>query len=464
MDLDQALEEFVESRLGIAAEKGGITDDEADRLRAALEAASVTDTSVDMKRYGATRIARSVKIREGWRAPISKDKPGVHAFAVPGALLWREDWKRDGPGIVWLRWSRERIGYYGVGLIDEAEPMVAEANRTAQHLQQRMKLLANRRTYVNETTAIRDEDLEANEVENIIRFSGTQPPIVEDIPPFHPSELDYKRDQIRDTYDLTGVPQGSAAGRKEQGIKSGVAIRMVRDMGTQRQAVKARNYEYAFVSLAKEIVACVAEWTDATGKEYEVMLPAKSRLVEIKWTQAKLDLDRVVVQVAPVSSLPNDPAGIMDTVGELWGQGLVSKDTYLRLIGWPDLNKEIERQSAEYEYLEQLTEKYLDAEPEDIKPGFFENPDGYLLNKPGALVQLAQAYFMARREGAPEFNLELLRRYMMRLDKLMQRAAAAQAPPAAGMPGAGMPGALPGGLPGALPPGAAAPPATPIAA
>lgn len=460
MDEDQALEEFVELPL----EEGLIDEARAEELREAIGSAAVTDDALRSEYYSSTRIARSVKIREAWRAPIGKKKPGKHVFCVPGKVLWSEDWHRDGPGIVWMRWSREQLGYWAFGLIDEAEPMVREANKAAQHLDERMKLLANRRTFLHELSEINPADMEANEIENLIRYSGQAAPVVQDLPPFHPAELDYKRDNVRDSFDLVGIPQGTATARKEQGVTAGVAIRMVRDIGAQRQAVRARNFENFFVALAKEIVACIAEWTEATGKDYTARVPGKASVTEIKWSEAQLDLDSVFVKVAPVSSLPNDPAGKMSAVRELFQDGILSPKGYMRLIDMPDLEKELSMQSAEADYLDDLIDKFLDAEPDQDPKTYWQNPDGFIIDKPAALAQFAAAYFTARREGAPEFNLELLRRYMMRLDKLIQRAAEAAAQ-ASGAAAPGQPPMAPGvAPPPGMPPGLPIPPAAGAAA
>ena len=114
--------------------------------------------------------------------------------------------------------------------------------------------------------------------------------------------------------------------------------------------------------------------------------------------------------------------------GELYSQKLINPQTYKTLLGWPDLEQELRNETAEYEYVEMLIDKYLDAEEgDDWDAGEYESPDGAILDKPRALMRFSSAYFQAKRDKAPPFNVDLLKRYIQELDALIQAAAQAQA-------------------------------------
>jgi hypothetical protein len=96
--------------------------------------------------------------------------------------------------------------------------------------------------------------------------------------------------------------------------------------------------------------------------------------------------------------------------------------------------------------------------------GDYQAPEGFVMNKVGAIRRFASAWFRARIDQASlptkkerakvDFNLKLLSRYIKEMDALMQPPAPPEAP-AMLPPGAAPPG-LPPGPPGA-PPMAAAP-------
>jgi hypothetical protein len=120
------------------------------------------------------------------------------------------------------------------------------------------------------------------------------------------------------------------------------------------------------------------------------------------------------------------------------------------LAAWPDLTAETDRENAEYEYIASVIDRYLDAEEDTWDARSYEQPDSYIMDKPGALVQLIQSYFVAKRKGAPEFNLELLRNYMLQLSDAIDRANEQEQ--AAQQNGAGPPaGVSPPSAPGAGP-------------
>lgn len=432
-----------------------IDEETRERRRHAIHNAALTDNSVTIEMHGTTRIARSVLVRYAWRLPISKDKPGKEVICVPQAVLYEQDYKRNAPPAVVWRWSRERNGFWGIGLIEETRQLATEFNRSLQQMQNRMVLCANKRTYYREGS-VEKADLEQNETETLIAVqAGHEFPQETLVPPFTPQEVEYIQMVRALCYESPGVPQMGATSRKEQGVTAGVAIRTLIDLATKRFSVKARyGYEYPFCALAKQIVHACAEYVEATGNDIEVALPGKRGAKTIKWSEAALDIENLIVQISPGSALPNEPAGRYQTVTEGFQMGLMSAPTYKRLIAWPDLAAETDRENAEYEYLDELIDRYLDAET--IEEAKYEPPDGYIMNKELAMVQVNQSYFLAKRDGAPEFNLRLLRNYMLQLDTAIQRAM--QPPEAAQGLGAGP---MQAGSP--PPPGLGPVPANPMA-
>lgn len=451
-----------ENEDGTKGEWRAITEEEREDRRAKIHDAAMRDVGVTLESYGTTRLARSVKVRKAWRKPISKDQPGLVATCIPNCVLDEDDWTRGDPAVIW-RWSRERNAYWGTGLVEETKSLAAEHNRAIQTLQERMVLCANKRTYYR-PGSVDTEKMAENEAENFIEVqAGHEYPQESQVPPFTPQEMEWPQYIRQLAHESPGVSMMSATSRKEQDVTAGVAIRTLIDLATKRFAIKAKyGYEQPFVQLAKHIVLAVAEYVESTGKDVIVALPRKRGAEEIKWSDVKLDIKNLVVQIQPGSSLPGDPAGRKQELAEGFQQGLYTPATYKRLLAWTDLEAETDRENAEYEYLEMLIERYLDAEEDE--PYQYEPPDGYILDKGAALIQFSQSYFVAKREGAPEFNLQILRRYMLQLGEAIERATqpdpAAQVggpPPGADIGNPSAPGADIGN-PSAGMPGAAVPP------
>ena len=208
----------------------------------------------------------------------------------------------------------------------------------------------------------------------------------------------------------------------------------MRDLGAQRQATHTRDWEGFHIDVSRLIIDSLRR---TAGDEGEITLRWAERgaLRQVRWADADLDEQTYTITATAASQLPRELAGRISTVGELYQAGLIPAETYSRLLDMPDLQSEADRANAEYEYLETVLERFLDADLEEEEPGdVYVAPDGYFFQPDARIVQLGQAYFGALRDGAPQANLDLLRRYLDDLQessaRLQAAAAAAAAPPA----------------------------------
>jgi hypothetical protein len=441
-DKDVALAKFAP---GYDPEKDYEPDNDEQRIAMAIEREEAID-DLDETYGGTRRVAQQIRMREAWRLPLTKKKPGKHAIAINGTTLAEEEWTRPDFPFVILRWTGDRIGYWGRGMVEESESQIEEINRAAQRIQSRMKLCASKRTYVK-TGSVDKEAMESNEDETIVEYNGDAPPIEAPIMPFSPMELEYLGFHFLKLHDTSGISHATATAKNEPGVTSGVAIQNLNDMQTERFAPKSRMFEDAFVGLGRQIV-----WAAQEHGSITVRLPALTMLREFSIGDASLEDDSYHVIVAPVSSMPNDPAGRIDLAEKMFNTGLMGAETYKRLAQMPDVEFELARENAEHNYLEDVIDRFLDWDHEE-GGRVYESPEGFIANKVGAILQFGQAYFDAKLKGAPEPNLELLRRYILELDKMMQRAAQEAAAQEAEMQAKAMAGAAPPALGPGAPPG-----------
>lgn len=403
-----------------------------------------------------SRTSDMIKVYEAWCLPrfigSASDEPvyvpGKHAIVTGGVTLHEEEWSRPYFPFAITRWSPDPLGFWGSGLVDEVSEIESEVNEHAVRLQERERLLGGRRTYYQDGS-ITEQHLAANEAENFIPYrSGANPPIVEKVDPLNDSDLQYLSLMRQVGFELCGISVQAASGRKDPGITSGAAIRTVADIGSQRQAARARRlWEMQAVEIGKRIVDAVADLAER-NPNFAVNFAGKGFLESIKWSDVSLRRDEFSVQCAPASSLPQDPAGRLNTAQELYSAGLISPAVFKRLLDWPDLESEQQREGAEYDYVDWIIDRYLDATAEQIEdPMFYQAPEGFFTDLLEVIAHVGQAYFVAKREGAPADNLALLQRYIEEAQELVKRkleqqsevatpGGAAAPPPQQGMPGA----------------------------
>jgi hypothetical protein len=383
------------------------------------------------------RAQRVIEIRYAWRLPDSTEKPGMWCAVIGDEVCDDGDWSAPSFPFVKLQWEPHRDGPWASGIAEEGGYLAENAGDLDKRLHHREIVAAGKKIYYHEGT-LKPDDLALNDALVAVAIEpGATFPQESLTPPFSPMELEYLQEKVRNFWDAIGISQVSAAARREQGVSSGVAMMTLNDTKAGRQLLKSQRYEQAFVDLAHQYVWRLRELAEE-DPDFAVRWPGKSLLREVKWKDADVeDDDSFTVTVAPASALPHDPAGRQEMVQTMLGSGLISQETAKTLIGWPDLDSELNVENAEAEYIDSLIERYLDADAEDWSDGDYDAPEGFIMNKVGALRRFSSAWFRAKidqralpkdEQAVAEFNIALLVRYIRELDALMPKPAPAPMP------------------------------------
>ena len=420
------------------------------------------------------RETMTIELQYAYSLPCSSDEPGKWCAVIGGEVVDSGDWDAPSFPIVMLGWEPHREGPWYSGIADEGAGQAEFCSELYLRLRYRCIVASGKKIYYPRDT-VKPDDLATNDATTAVAYDGNVPPNESLTPPFTPTEVEFLQYSVQNFWDAIGISQVSAAARREQGVSSGIAMMTLNDTKAGRQLVKAQRYEQAYVDLAHQYVWRLRELA-AEHPDLIVQFAGKKLIREIKWNDADVEDDMFSVTVGASSALPHDPAGRQQMVSEMFQQGLISQETTKTLIGWPDLDNELNLETSVQEYVDALIERYLDAEPDTWVATMYQAPEGYLPNKPAALLRFASALYKARTDqmtlppaesAKAEFNMNLLIRWIKEMDALMN-------PPAPPMPagaGAGAPpmpppgpGMLPPPAPGNLPPGMAPPPPMPMGA
>lgn len=373
------------------------------------------------------RATKVIEIIYAWRLPVSDDEPGKWCAVINGTVVDSGEWTAPAFPFVFLLWEPHRDGFWAAGIDDEGAALAEECSELDKRLLYREIVASGKRIYYARDT-VKPDDLALNDACVAVAYDGAQPPTESVSTPFAPMELDYLKSRVASFWDSIGVSQVSAAARREPGVQSGVAIMTLNDTKAGRQLVKSQRYEQAFVDLAHQYVWRLRELAE-DDPEFVVTWPGKAILRSVKWTDADTEDDAFSVAVAPSSALPHDPAGRQEMVQDMYKSSLISQETAKTLIGWPDLDSELNVENSESEYIDSLIEAYLDADQSTWSHADYQAPEGFIFNKVGAIRRFASAWFRARIDQRTlpanerlkaEFNISLLSRYIKELDGLMQ--------------------------------------------
>lgn len=377
-------------------------------------------------------VSDNVTVAEAWRLPVgtpgtSEYVPGRHAIVTDGIVFEDEEYEDDFFPFARVQYSPRLYGYYSQGMAEQLVPTQIEINRTLISIQRSLYLGGTHKIFVKNGSKVIKSHFD-NMIGTILEYAGdTMPQYV--VPQLVQPEIYAHLQNMKDSgYQLSGVSQLSAANQKPMGLDSGKALRAYDQNQDQRFQTVSQQYEQFFVELAKVSVSAAKKLYLNEGN-FSVKVPGKRFIETIDWKDVDLDNDQFMLQIYPVSKLPQDPEGRLQTIQEMMQAGLIDPQTGRRLLDYPDLEAEENLANAAMDY----THKILDEMVED---GVYTAPEPYdnlQLMKKTAL----EYYSQGKLNGLREDRLELLRQFMDDVEALLM-----PPPPMPMMAGAGpVPGA-----------------------
>lgn len=384
-------------------------------------------------------VGDQVLVVEAWRLPSGPGAgDGKHAIVTDAGPLFVEEWEHDYLPFLFFRWKERLRGFWGAGIAEELCGIQIEINRLLVRLQEGHKRLGSPLVFVDARSKLQKNAF-TNEIGSFVHYMGN-PPVVQTFQTAHP-EIYQQLDRLwQRAFDIAGLSQDTAA--PEQNAVSGISAQTQHEIGTERFALQAQRFEELHICLSEQLIDRAKSIAERTGG---YALPAerdRNTISVLDWNDVDMEQDEYILQVLPVSSLPQLPSHKLGTVIEMLGAGLVDPETGRELIDFPDLERFMSLARAASDNVDRQIENILDE-------GVYESPEPFqdirLCLKKGQA-----AYNKAVNDGVPEENLERLRQYMTEAHRLMQAAQAEQMKLAAANAAQQSP----------LPPGPGAPPAT----
>jgi len=308
-----------------------------------------------------------VEVRESWHLPSGpKAKDGRHKITIAGAELLDEKWERSGFPFAFFKWNENLFGFWGIGAVEESQNLQIQLNKLLLTTYKSLHLAGSFKVLLENSSKVVSEHL-TNDVGAIVRYTGTAPAYV--TPPILPREIpEQVRDLIQRIFEIIGISQMSARAEKPAGLNSGIALREYKDETSERLATASDNYEEFHLDVARLALEEVRAIAEEHGG-YEVQVPGRKTVEVVEWQDVALEDTEYTMQCFPVSSLPTDPAGRLQTVQELMQAGLLSPEEGNRLLNFPDLEAvESLKVALEDNVLRVLDAIWDDAEYEPPEP------------------------------------------------------------------------------------------------
>lgn len=403
------------------------------------KASSIRQAARSQNQSNVRWVGDMVDVCESWHLPSAKDaKDGKHCITIENETLICEGYERDYFPFVFHRWDTLPLGFHGQGLSEQLVGIQHSINKVLQAISEHFDLGVG---YIAIETGsnVNPDVLAINEIARFIEFQGAPPQwITPD--PISPMFLSWLELQYAKAFEIAGISQLSATGKKPAGLNSGAAQREYQEIETERFAEKVQRYEESFVTASKIILDM---YEDIYSDRGELKIPSQGRneLETIDWEAARMDRDSYTTKIMSSSFLPATPGGKLEKVVEMMQAGMIGREEGMMLLDYPDLEKINELNNAALRNIDRKVERMLEPEWDEDERGDQYLPPEPFDNHALAMRRVTAAYQAATLDGAPEENLELLRRYLIETQDAIEAAQApAQAPPMPGPgPGAAMP-------------------------
>jgi hypothetical protein len=353
-------------------------------------------------------ISDQITVVESYHLPSGPDaKDGVHVIAIDKGILFKEKWEKSYFPFAKFSWSNRLYGFWGQGLAEQLQNLQLEINKILWVIQRSMHMAGTFKVFLERGSKIVKEHI-SNDIGVLIDYTGAPPAFA--TPPIVPQEIYMHLQTLKSqAFEQAGISMLSATSQKPAGLNSGKALREFNDIETERFMAVGQAFEQFFINLGKLAVETVKD-IFAREKSYTIKTPGKKFLETLDWKNIKLQDDEYVLKIYPVSKLPRDPAGQLQTITEYIQAGFISPRAGRRLLDFPDLEKAEDLATAQEDWLQQVVEQMID----DGKVYHPEPDDDLELARELALQYLP----FAKMNGAPEDNIQLLRDFIAEIDDM----------------------------------------------
>jgi len=371
--------------------------------------------------------------------------PGRRTITIANKTLLDEPYHKPYYPFAMIAWSARKGSFYPISGAER----IAGIQRALNKRNWTIERMLQQNAHV--TTWVRPADFGASgkmtETGNWVPIKGDYPQTVTP-PAVHPELINSRMQLKQSAFEEFGQNQQASHGSIQPGLETGAAVREFRQSQTQRFAPQEADFEH----LVLDATFLMIDACKDLGAEAPTVLESRWQK-PIKWSE--VDMGQVKIQIEAASTLPRTAAGREQTILE-WAQaGVISTDSFRRLSGHPDLERELSMYTGALDSIDQQIEVILDGGISTPEP--FDNLKMIEWRATGT-------YHNVRIAGAPEQVLENLRDYISQAAWIsaQQQAQMAQNDNAtAGMqPGVVGPGAPPpqadiNGPPAGQPPAAA---------
>ena len=261
----------------------------------------------------------------------------VKAYYIPQGTeeenLIVEEYKRDSLPFVIIHYSSPVLGLDSTSIVDLLYGIQIEIDTILQKITEASRLNPAMTFFVPEGSQIKVSQLN-NRVGNVVSYRPTPnmtgSPVTTATPAFIDDQYIQLLDNLKTTaYELTGISKLSAQSAKPVGIDSGLGLRTITNIESERFQTQFNQVIRMYVEIARTCISVFDPNDD--------ILPKDQKRVNIKWKDIVDEYEKMSIQYSGADALSKDPATKLQQLQVLAQAGVISHTRIAQLMKIPDL-------------------------------------------------------------------------------------------------------------------------------
>lgn len=375
---------------------------------------------------------RRVPVTEGWRFKQA-DRKGVYGMSFPGAKepIWWKPYEHEDPPFVFVGGQKSLTSFWHRTLTKPVIGPILRVNEILASID-RSERLTPKGVIFYDPEEIAKEMLQVGDDHELIPIPGLSgmkgKPMYEAPAPFHPLALELVKFYLEQCYNLPGVAELHASG-DTSGEWSGAALRIRKQLINERFSTIQRAYVHAStVEASRQIIRCTQELY-AEDPSFAALWRGQGFMKQIDAkVLSVLDKFKYDVNVYPVSESKHTPESELALSQELLQVGIVTGDSYLNTLKYYDAQQGAKSNTdAQERLIGMQVDKWLTAEPAEMKSKRFYRGPVRTMDKYAAIIQVNRAYLNAQADDVEDRRLMLFSRYLKELKKFADEESTEQA-------------------------------------
>lgn len=370
-----------------------------------------------------TNVVDLVEVVEGWYLCEDAGKRR-RVIATRDQLLLDVPYPCPFDPIHTLRYKKRPIGFHGIGIVEPLVGIQREINKVVSMIERAVHVGSNLWVMNPAGSGVTEEAFSnARRQLGVITYNGSNPPALSTFNVIAPELFRYLEQLVEKAYELSGISQMSASGRKQPGVTSGVAIQTTLDIETQRYLELETMYHEFYADVAKHLVWLADDLATNQKENLEFTFQQDDSFSNINWRDIDLRPNDYEVQSHITNLFPRSPEGKLERVSEMMQNGLIEPSEARKMLQFPDLKMEEDLATAARDLIKKTVESILDGEEDYEQPTKYDDLQF-------ALTYAVQNYNLARlKKNAPQEVLDRLLDYVSDIEDVMSELEAEQAPP-----------------------------------